>query len=145
MEIVMSKHQFTDEQLLNMAKGVPQSDDEREMLDQAAHVAKWMEIPEKSKYLLTKRREIRRGIFTIIKRLRRNLEITPELKALMSIIEPQLNADLQMTWATFTFNWDIHPFETTTVIQKHEWFSAGGRYDELGSLEPPAFTEQEIS
>lgn len=140
----MSDHQFTDEQLLNMAKGVPQSEDEKKMMKQADLVAEWLEVPERRKYVLVKRREVRRGIFKIIKRKRRGLEMLPELEALISIIEPQLDANLQMTWATFTFNWDIHPFEITKVIQKHEWFGAGGSYDELGSLTPPAFTKQVI-
>lgn len=91
-------------------------------------------------------------MFKIIKHLVRDVEInaetTPDLVAIRAIIEPQL-VEMQKTngrinWYSFTFFWDIHPKDHTKVITKDRWFAEGGRYDELGALEPTAFTEQEI-
>ena len=75
-------------------------------------------------------------------------EATPELVAIRAIIEPQLvemqKTNGRMNWYAFTFLWDLHPKDHTKVITKDRWFAEGGRYDELGALEPSAFTEQEI-
>jgi len=135
--------QFSDEQLLKMAMGVEDKDTE-----EAANIMKikteWMSIPERSRDRLTKRRKIRHNMFKIIKRLRRELEMTPELEAIKSIFDPQLDSNYQINWATFTFHWDVHPTDHTKIVSKDRWFPEGGKYDELGALMPTAFTEQEI-
>ena len=135
--------QFSDEQLLKMAMGVPE-----EGTEEAAEImklkTKWMEIPDSSKDKLTKRRKMRHNMFKIIKRIRRELEMTPELEAIKSIFDPQLDGNHQINWGTFTFHWDVHPKDHTKIIQKDRWFPEGGHYDELGALQPTAFTEQII-
>ena len=135
--------QFSDEQLLKMAMGVPE-----EGTEEATEIMKmkteWMVIPDRGKDKLTKRRKIRKNMFKIIKRMRRELEMTPELEAIKSIFDPQLDGNHQINWGTFTFHWDIHPTDHTKIIQKDHWFREGGGYDELGALMPTAFTEQVI-
>lgn len=135
--------QFTDEQLLKMAMGVPEEGTE-EAVELMKLKTEWMEIPARSKDKLTKRRKMRHNMFKIIKYMRREIEITPELEAIKSIIDPQLDNNLQINWATFTFQWDLHPNDHTKIVQKDRWFPEGGRYDELGALQPTAFTEQII-
>lgn len=135
--------QFSDDQLLKMAMGVPDKETE-ETAEIMQLRTKWMEIPERGKDKLTKRRKMRHNMFKIVKRMRRELEMTPELEVIKSIIDPQLDNNLQINWATFTFIWDIHPTDHTKIIQKDRWFMEGGRYDELGALQPTAFTEQVI-
>ena len=88
---------------------------------------------------------MRHQLFKVVKRLSRELELTPELEAIKSIFDPQLNDNYQINWASFTFYWDIHPSDHTKIITKDKWFAEGGHYDELGALQPTAFTEQEIS
>ncbi len=145
---------ISDEQLLKMAMGVSTGDEE---LDKSADVmrlkAEWEVLPTKGRDILTKRKKMRHNMFKIVKRLTRKLEMTPEehaeLLAIKAIIEPQLEelqkTNQQMNWYSFTFHWDLHPKDHTTVITKDRWFAEGGRYDELGALKPTAFTEQEIS
>ncbi len=135
--------QFSDEQLLKMAMGVPEEGTE-EAMELMKIKTEWMEIPERGKDRLTKRRKIRHNMFKIIKRMRRELEMTPELEAIKSIFDPQLDNNYQINWATFTFYWDVHPTDHTKIISKDHWFREGGKYDELGALQPTAFTEQEI-
>jgi len=135
--------QFSDEQLLKMAMGVPEEGTE-ETTEIMKLKTEWMIIPARGKDKLTKRRKMRQRMFKIIKRLRRDLEMTPELEAIKSIIDPQLESNHQINWATFTFYWDLHPKDHTKIIQKEQWFPAGGSYDELGALMPTAFTKQEI-
>ncbi len=135
--------QFSDEQLLKMAMGVPE-----EGTEEATEIMKikseWEILPEKEKDQLTKRRKMRHNMFKIIKYIRRELEMTPELIAIKTIIDPQLDSNYQINWGTFTFQWDLHPKDHTKIIQKDRWFPEGGRYDELGALQPTAFTKQEI-
>jgi len=142
---------ISDEQLLKMAMGVQTGDAE---VDASTEVMKlkseWEIVPTRGKDILTKRKNMRHNMFKIIKRLTRDLEMTPEdhaeLLAVKAIIDAQLDADpnKQINWFSFTFLWDIHPKDHTKIISKAEWFPAGGRYDELGALMPPAFTEQVI-
>jgi hypothetical protein len=144
---------ISDEQLLKMAMGLKTGDAE---VDATADVmklkAEWEVVPSRGRDKLTKRKKMRHNMFKIVKRLTRDLEITPEehaeLLAIKAIIDPQLEelgkTNSQMNWFGFTFNWDINPRDHTKVITKDRWFAEGGRYDELGQLEPPAFTEQQI-
>ena len=135
--------QFSDEQLLKMAMGVPDKDTE-EATSIMKMKTEWMEMPTSGRDKLTKRKKMRHNMFKIIKRLRREMEMTPELEAIKSIFDPQLNSNYQINWATFTFHWDVHPVDHTKIIQKDQWFREGGQYDELGALQPTAFTEQII-
>ena len=135
--------QFTDEQLLKMAMGVP-DEDTKEFTELMKLKSEWEIVPTRGKDMLTKRRKMRHNMFKIIKRTRRDLELLPELQAIKQIIDPQLEANHQINWSTFTFFWDIHPKDHTKIITKDGWFKAGGSYDELGALRPTAFTEQEI-
>ncbi len=135
--------QFSDEQLLKMAMGVPEEGTE-EALEIMQLQTKWMEIPDSSKDKLTRRRKMRHNMFKIIKRIRRELEMTPELQAIKAIIDPQLDGNHQINWGTFTFHWDLHPNDHTKIVTKDRWFPEGGGYDELGALQPTAFTEQVI-
>ncbi len=135
--------QFSDEQLLKMAMGVPEEGTE-EAVEMMKLQTQWMEIPEREKDKITKRRKMRHNMFKIIKYIRRELDMTPELQAIKAIIDPQLDGNHQINWGTFTFHWDLHPSDHTKIIQKDRWFPEGGRYDELGALQPTAFTEQVI-
>lgn len=144
---------ISDEQLLKMAMGVTTGD---EKLDADANVmrlrAEWEIVPDRGKDRLTKRKRMRHNMFKIVKRLTRELEMTTEdhaeLLAIKAIIDPQLEEaqkiNKQMNWFGFTFLWDINPNDHTKIITKERWFAEGGRYDELGALKPPAFTEQQI-
>jgi len=135
--------QFTDEQLLKMAMGVPDEDTE-ELTEIMKFKSEWEQIPTRGKDILTKRKKMRHNMFKIIKRIRRELEMTPELEAIKAIIDPQLNANHQINWATFTFHWDLNPKDHTKIITQDRWFAEGGDFDELGGLRPTAFTKQEI-
>ena len=144
---------ISDEQLLKMAMGVKTGDAE---IDATADImrlkAEWEIVPDRGQDKLTKRKQMRHEMFKIIKRLTRDLEIsaelTPDLVAIKSIIDPQLEemqkTNKQMNWYAFTFHWDLHPRDHTKVITKDRWFAEGGKYDELGALRPTAFTEQQI-
>lgn len=141
--------EFSEEQLLKMAMGVETGDEE---VDATAEVmklkAEWEVLPSRGLDRLTKRRKMRHNMFTIIKRLTRKLEMTSEdhaeLLAIKAIIDPQLDQGKMRNWYSFTFNWDLHPKDHTKIITKDRWFAEGGGYDELGSLKPTAFTEQQI-
>jgi hypothetical protein len=145
---------ISDEQLLKMAMGVETGD---EKVDATAAVmklkAEWETLPEKGIDRHTKRRNMRHEMFKIVKRLTRNLEMTPEehsqLLAIKAIIDEQIEemkkTNSQINWYSFTFHWDLHPKDHTKIITKDRWFAEGGSYDELGALKPTAFTEQEIS
>jgi len=144
-------NQFSDEQLLKMAMGVKSDDAEVEAtVDMMKLKSEWEIVPERGKDKLTKRKKMRHNMFKIIKRLTRELEMNPkehaELLAIKAIIDPQLDAhpNKQINWYSFTFLWDIHPKDHTKIIDKSKWFAEGGRYDELGALQPTAFTEQQI-
>lgn len=145
---------ISEEQLLKMAMGVQTGDAE---IDATANMmrirAEWEVLPTRARDKLTKRRKMRHNMFKIVKRLTRNLEMNPEehaeLLAIKAIIDEQLTelqkVNNQMNWYAFTFHWDLNPQDHTKIITKDRWFAEGGRYDELGALEPTAFTEQEIS
>ena len=144
---------ISDEQLLKMAMGVKTGDAEVDATADSMRLkAEWETRPERAKDRLTKRNRMRHEMFKIVKRLTRdleiNMELTPDLVAIKAIIDPQLEElqklNKQMNWYAFTFHWDIHPDDHTKVITKDRWFAEGGRYDELGALKPPAFTEQQI-
>lgn len=140
--------QFSDEQLLSMAMGITDkaSDpDEAEFVEIAILKGEWEVVPKKRGDIWTKRKKMRHNMFKIIKRMKRELELTPDLLAIKSIIDPQLDPNRQMNWATFTFYWDVSPADHTKVITKDKFFAEGGDVDELGGFRPPAFTEQEIS
>jgi hypothetical protein len=142
---------ISDEQLLKMAMGVKLDDEEAQAtVDVMKLKSEWEIIPERGRDILTKRKKMRHNMFKIVKRLTRELEMTPEttpeLLAIKAIIDPQIEAhpDTQVNWFSFTFLWDLHPRDHTKIIAKGEWFAAGGRFDELGALMPTAFTEQQI-
>lgn len=144
-------NQFTDEQLLKMAMGVKSDDVEIEAaVDIMKIKSEWEIIPARGKDKLTKRRKMRHNMFKIIKRLTRELEMTTidhaELLAIKAIFDPQLEAQTnkQINWYSFTFLWDINPQDHTKIVTKDRWFAEGGRFDELGALQPTAFTEQQI-
>lgn len=136
--------QFSDEQLLKMAMGVPADEESKEYVEIMEFKTKWEAEPTSSRERITARRKMRHNMFKIIKRIRRELEMTPELEGIKLIIDPQLDADRQINWSTFTFLWDLHPKDHTRIILKDRWFPEGGQYDELGALQPTAFTEQII-
>lgn len=136
-------NQFSDEQLLKMAMGVPDEDTE-EFTDLMKLKSEWEIIPTRGKDKLTKRKKMRYNMFKIVKCMVREIELRPELIAIKQIIDPQLDGNHQINWSTFTFYWDIHPKDHTKIITKDSWFKEGGNYDELGALQPTAFTEQEI-
>ena len=71
-------------------------------------------------------------------------ELSLELCALKEIFDDQLKPNLAITWATFTFTWDCHPTQLTTIILKENWFTAGGAFDEIGRHSPTAFTEMVV-
>ena len=92
------------------------------------------------------RRNIRQQLFKI----RRDvvlgipLDDITAMSGLKEWIIPQLEANRQQGWETFTFTWDVAASDPFTVIQKEEWNKTGGSYDEHGFRTPPAFTEQEV-
>lgn len=144
-------NQFTDEQLLKMAMGVVSDDPEVEATATMMKLkSEWEIVPTRGKDILTKRKQMRHNMFKIVKRLTRELEMTaedhPDLLAIKSIIDPQLDEqpNKQINWYSFTFLWDINPRDHTKLITKEKWFKEGGRFDDLGALMPPAFTEQQI-
>jgi len=144
-------NQFTDEQLLKMAMGVQSDDAEVEATVEMMKLkSEWEIIPTRGRDILTKRKKMRHNMFKIVKRLTRELEITteetPDLVAIKSIIDVQLDEqpNKQINWYSFTFLWDINPKNHTKIVTKDQWFKEGGRFDDLGALMPPAFTEQQI-
>ena len=142
-------NQFTDEQLLKMAMGV-QSDDPvvEATVEMMKLKSEWEVVPTRGRDILTKRKRMRHNMFKIVKYLTREweMETKPELLAIKAIIDIQLDAEpnKQINWYSFTFLWDINPRDHTKIITKDKWFKEGGRFDDLGALMPPAFTEQEI-
>ena len=142
-------NQFSDEQLLKMAMGVESDDPEVEATVAMMKLkTEWEIVPERGKDILTKRKRMRHNMFKIVKYLTREweMETKPELLAIKAIIDIQLDAEpnKQINWYSFTFLWDINPRDHTKIITKDKWFKEGGRFDDLGALMPPAFTEQEI-
>ena len=144
-------NQFSDEQLLKMAMGVQSGDPEVEATATMMKLkSEWEIVPARKRDILTKRKKMRHNMFKIIKRLTRELEMspetTPDLIAIKTIIDVQLDEqpNKQLNWYSFTFLWDINPNNHTKIITKDQWFKEGGRFDDLGALMPPAFTEQQI-
>ena len=140
-------NQFSDEQLLNMAMGITDkvsNPDEAEFVEIATLKGEWEIVPERRGEIWTKRKKMRRHMFKIIKRMKHEIELSHELLAIKAIIDPQLDANRQINWATFTFYWDVSPADHTKIITKNQFFAEGGDIDELGSMRPAAFTEQEI-
>lgn len=137
--------QFTDKALLDLAKGVtPEKEELSEDAEFLFKQEEWAAPPARKRELYTKRKKVRHTLFKIIKKSKNGTDLTPSERALKSLFDPQMNGDLAITWATFTFNWDVSPDNHLQVIRKDEWFTKGGRYDELGALYPTAFTEQEM-
>ena len=137
------ENQFSDEQLLKMAMGIPEEGTE-EATELMKLKTEWLEIPTSGKGRIARRRKMRHNMFKLIRQMRLEMELDPELEAIKSIIDPQLDANHQINWGTFTFYWDIHPTDHTKIVQKDRWFPEGGQYDELGALQPTAFTKQII-
>lgn len=137
------------DKLLNIAMGVDKLEDilTEEQLVEAAK-EQWITLPEGSKQKILHRRKLRESMFKIIKYDVRDMPdlMTVELKALKSIIDEQLDANMGMKWTGFTYVWDIHPKGVPVVVRKEAWMREGGSFDpELGTHFPSAFTEQEIS
>jgi len=144
---------ISDEQLLKMAMGVKTGDEELDATTEVMRFrAEWEILPSRARDILTKRGRMRHMMFKIVKRLTRELEMTPEdhaeLLAIKAIFDDQLSelqkTNTQLNWYSFTFHWDVHPKDHRKIITKDRWFAEGGSYDELGALRPPAFTEQQI-
>lgn len=141
------KKALSDEQLLKIAMGAAPEDtdsEEGQFLEIARLRSEWEVLPERGKDILTKRKRMRHNLFKIVKAFKLDRELTPELQAIHDIIDPQLHENHFMEWEHFTFHWDLNPRDHRKIVTKANWFAEGGRYDELGSLMPTAFTEQEI-
>jgi hypothetical protein len=128
-----------------LSKGVVDVEVDREtaiMLEKA----KWNTISDNPKQILVQRRKQRKAMFRIKKymKLDRVDELSIELVALKELFDSQMKPNLAITWDKFTFTWDCHPRELTTIILKENWFTEGGAFDEIGRHAPTAFTEQEI-
>lgn len=125
--------------LLDMAKGIV------EMPELSKHDY-WMLVPEKKRDYEQKRKLARRAIHRIVKNQGLGKEITDEDQlALMGIIEPQLDANLGLSWRTFAFSWDLNPKNHTKIVLKEKWMAEGGGFDtEFGLHKPNAFTKQEL-
>jgi hypothetical protein len=85
-----------------------------------------------------KRRHIRNRLFKI----RLGFENLPE-DGLKEFIETQLDNNKGISWNTFSHNWDVAANDPFKVIQRQEWATYGGQYDENGICYPSAFTGQE--
>lgn len=133
---------MSDEELMNLAKGVTQI--KRTPVE--AEIENWKTKPTSSRDLFTKRRQLRKALFAVVKnQVKGSGNLDDRLQALKEIIEPQLNSNLGMKWEGYTFVWDIHPTEITRIIRKEEWVREGGGFDpEFGNHSPNAFTQQEI-
>lgn len=107
-----------------------------------------------------KRKEVRAIVFKIIRKIVQNkvqpgdqaIEVwranndifTLQERALIEMIEPQLDTNRALTWEKFTFTWDVHPVDRTKTCQKEFWTREGGKFDDIGAFFPLAFTEQVI-
>lgn len=136
------------QKLLNVAMGVDSIEEvltDEQQLEKAKE--KWTTLPDDRKMKVLHRRRIRAAMFKILKYDARDLPhlMTPELEALKSIIEEQLNPNLALTWDKFTFTWDIHPTGNPKIVIKEAWIREGGNFDpDIGVHMPAAFTEQVI-
>lgn len=92
------------------------------------------------------RRNIRQQLFKIRRNVVLGIPVDDRTASsgLREWIEPQLEANRQQSWETFTLTWDVAPNDPFMVIQKEEWSKAGGVFDEHGFRIPPGFTEQEV-
>ncbi len=138
----------TQEELLNIAKGVSDMVEltEEQKIEQAKE--HWTVLPEDRKLKILHRRKLREAMFKILKYDARDLShlMTPQLEALKQIIDEQLDPNLGMNWKGFTFIWDIHPTGVPVIVRKEAWVREGGQFDpDIGVHMPAAFTEQEIS
>jgi hypothetical protein len=138
---------LSDEDMLNLAKGISSQDMSSEAQEAAALITAkqvWLTVPTSGRDILLHRKKIRKTLFKILKyvRLERLDDLTIEQRALQEIINDQLDPNLGIVWAGFTFIWDIHPKEPPTVIRKEAWSKSGGGYDELDQCFPSAFTKQ---
>jgi len=73
---------------------------------------------------------------------------------LKKLIEAQFAPN--MSWATFTFSWDISPKDPLEVVNTFQWEAHGGKYENRQVMcddgivrsqmfcEPTAFTQQEL-
>lgn len=141
---------MTPEELLNMAKGVtPEGQKMKSHQDLINYFLQpFTNSSSDMKKFITRRREFRRTMFAVRKKLHYNqTEFTPEELAVKEIIDQRLNPNRGLTWAQFTFLWDVSPNPETPakIIQKNEWFKEGGQVDnDVGSFYPSAFTEQGV-
>lgn len=127
----------TPEQILEVAKGLepPESVGIENNF--------WEHIPSSSRDLIHFRREVRRGIYKIIKwkKMKKEWEDNLRLKQLHDIINAQLDPNRGIRWETFSDKWDIHPKKPLEIIIKEHWIKEGGGFDvDLGYHYPHAFT-----
>ena len=80
------------------------------------------------------RRHIRYRLFRI---RRGDDEVQDDLK---EYIQRQFVGE--MSWSTFTFNWDVSPGDPLKVIKEDQWADEGGGHDVTGAYNPTAFTRQ---
>ena len=129
-----------EEDLLAVAKGVA----EPEVLGIEEQF--WQLSPTLKRDVIRYRREVRRGIYKILKyeRLKKDWRTSPKLVQLHDIIDKQLDPNRGIRWETFADRWDIHPKEPLTIIIKEHWIKAGGGFDkDLGYHYPHAFTKKD--
>ena len=139
-------------------KVLPKVVSEKELLDIAMGVSDpstaglksnkyWNDSSENRKDFIRFRREVRRGIYAILKSMKheKDFKANPKLNELFDIINDQLDPNIGMRWSDFTDKWDIHPKFGLQVIIREHWVREGGGFDaELGSHYPFAFTKQVI-
>jgi len=106
----------------------------------------WQSSPTLKRDIIRYRREVRRGIYKILKyqRLNKDWRSIPKLVQLYDIINDQLEPNRGIRWETFADKWDIHPKEPLKIIIKEHWIKEGGGFDvDLGYHYPHAFTKKE--
>lgn len=108
----------------------------------------WTDNSKNTREFVHFRRDVRRGIYKIVKYMKRNenewWQEKEHLKQLFDIIDPQLDANRGLRWTDFASKWDIHPKIGTQVIIKEHWVKAGGGFDvDLGYHYPHAFTAKD--
>ena len=105
----------------------------------------WEQSPTLKREVIRFRRDVRRGIYKILKyeRLKKDWKSIPKLVQLHEIINEQLNPNAGISWQTFSVRWDIHPKKPLKIIIKEQWIKEGGGFDvDLGYHYPHAFTKQ---
>jgi hypothetical protein len=126
----------TEEEILNVAMGVSSP-------EEVIGTNYWTEIPVNKRDLIHFRREVRRGLYKIIKYKLKGIDYAhlQNLVQLEEIIGSQLDGNLGITWRTFADKWDIHPKNPLTIILKEHWVKEGGGFDvDVGVHYPHAFT-----